>query len=100
MLRWKRTVLDEVRARARAGQVVLTEKARRELDQLALEGIDEDDLLDALRGLEAGDLERRLRSQITGEWLYVFRPKVQERVLYLKVAVRTNCVVISFHDDR
>jgi hypothetical protein len=33
------------------------------------------------------------------EWLYVFKPEVAGTVVYLKLIVRADCVVISFHDD-
>jgi hypothetical protein len=35
----------------------------------------------------------------TGEWMYVFKPWVVETLVYLKLVVRAECVVISFHDD-
>ena len=31
--------------------------------------------------------------------MYVFKPKFGETVLYVKVLLRTNCVLISFHED-
>jgi len=41
----------------------------------------------------------RLRSSITNEWLYVFKPTVAAMVLYLKVAIRQDCIVVSLHED-
>ena len=40
-----------------------------------------------------------MASFTTGESLYVFSPVVAGVVLYLKLVVRTHCVVISFHED-
>jgi len=31
--------------------------------------------------------------------MYVFKPKVAGSVLYVKVILRTNCILISFHED-
>ena len=50
-------------------------------------------------GLTAADSVGRQRSNSTGEWLYVFKPEVAGSVLYVKVVLRANCVVISFHED-
>lgn len=99
MARWKAVALGEIQRLTRAGRVVLTNKARRELDQLAEHLIDEDDLPEILLGLRGPDLVRRVLSRDRQEWLYVFKPEVLELTLYLKVAIRTNCVVISFHED-
>jgi len=33
------------------------------------------------------------------EWLYVFKPRVAGIALYVKLIVRIECVVISFHED-
>ena len=41
----------------------------------------------------------RGESEHTPEWLYVFKPRVASVVLYVKLIVRTDCVVISFHED-
>jgi hypothetical protein len=31
--------------------------------------------------------------------MYVFKPAVADTVVYLKLVVRTACVVVSFHED-
>jgi hypothetical protein len=31
--------------------------------------------------------------------MYVFKPSVAGTVVYLKLLVRTACVVVSFHED-
>jgi hypothetical protein len=35
----------------------------------------------------------------TGEWMYLFKPLLAETALYVKVILRNECVVISFHED-
>ena len=45
------------------------------------------------------DLAGRKRSDQRGEWMYVFKPVVAGMVVYVKLIVRTNCVLISFHRD-
>lgn len=42
----------------------------------------------------------RTASKKTGEWMYMFKPRIGEVIVYVKVIVRTNCVVISFHEDQ
>ena len=42
----------------------------------------------------------RLVSRETDEWLYVFKPRIAGIVLYVKVVLRADCVVISFHEER
>ena len=46
------------------------------------------------------DAACRLRSARAGEWLYVFKPKVGQWIIYLKVAVRDDCIVVSFHESQ
>ena len=38
-------------------------------------------------------------SKETGEWMYVFRPSVGGVIVYVKVVLRADCVVISFHEE-
>ena len=45
------------------------------------------------------DFAERLESEATGEWMYVFKPVVAGTVVYLKLVVRAECVVVSFHED-
>jgi Motility quorum-sensing regulator, toxin of MqsA len=93
---WLTTALKRIRKLARARKVAFTLKALRELTEL---GFDQDDACDVLAGLTGADCERRQRSIATGEWLYVFKPEVAGSVLYVKVILRANCVLISFHED-
>ncbi len=98
MSSWTPRVVRRVRELAVAGNVRFTHKALYELAGLEL-GIDQEDVLRLLRELEAGDCVGRLRSSLTTEWLYVFKPRVAATVLYLKVAIRHDCIVVSLHED-
>ena len=95
---WLSAVLRRVRRLAAAGRVRFTLKALRELAALEV-GLDEEDACAILAGLEAADSAGRLRSSTTGEWLYVFMPKVSGDTLYVKLLVRADCVVVSFHEQ-
>ena len=55
------------------------------------------DVIDVLIRLAPGASAGRIRSSVSGEWLYVFKPTVAETVLYVKVVLRSDCVVVSFH---
>jgi hypothetical protein len=79
-------------------KVRFTLKAFQELTRLDM-GLDEEDACDILARLTRGDLVGRLVSERTGEWMYVFRPSVVETVVYVKVVLRADCVVISFHEE-
>ncbi len=61
-------------------------------------GLDEEDAGDVLANLAPSDLVERLVSKKTGEWMYVFKPSVGAVVVYVKVVLRSDCVVISFHE--
>lgn len=73
-------------------------KARRELAEIEL-GLDEEDACRVLAKLAREDSAGRVASTPTGEWLYVFKPVVAGTVLYLKVILRNDCIVVSFHED-
>jgi len=62
-------------------------------------GLDEEDALQVLSRLRPGDLVGRVESERTAEWQYVFKPRVAGIALYVKLIVRIECVVISFHED-
>ena len=93
---WLPSILRGIGDLAAAGRVRFTLKALRELAALSL---DADDAVDVLRALSRTDAHGRLRTAGTGEWMYVFKPTVGEQVIYLKVAVRDECIVVSFHED-
>ena len=73
-------------------------KALQELAALDM-GLDEEDACDVLANLAQSDLFERLVSKKTGEWMYVFKPSVGAVVVYVKVVLRSDCVVISFHEE-
>ena len=93
-----RKVLTRVRELAAARKVLFTLKARRELAGLEL-GLDEEDACDMLAKLAVADWAGRLASAATGEWMYLFKPELAGTVLYVKLILRSNCVVVSFHED-
>jgi len=95
---WRWTILVRIRDLAGQGKVRFTLKALQELAALDL-GLDEEDGRQVVATLSAKDVADRLVSRQTGEWMYVFRPTVAETVVYLKLIVRTDCVVVSFHED-
>lgn len=91
-----RRVLSGIRSYLAAGRVLLTKKARREMDVLRMTP---EDVYEVLGGLTEEDFFAGIRSERTGEWMYVFKPGIVDIVVYLKVVLRDDCVVISFHED-
>ena len=81
---------------AASGDVRVTYKAGRE--GLTL-GLSPEDVRDVLAGLGVQDAAGRLTSKATGEWMYVFKPAVGKEIIYVKLVVREDCVVVSFHED-
>jgi hypothetical protein len=98
MSRWLAKALKRIRERATAREVMFTLKARRELAGLE-SGLDEEDACDILAKLTTADSAGRLKSAATGEWMYLFKPRLSGLVLYVKLVIRGNCIVISFHED-
>ncbi len=94
--RWLPKILKRIQTLAADGRLRLTYKAVREV--LAL-GLAPDDVSDVIGGLCAEDLAGRLTSRITGEWMYVFKPEVGGQIVYVKLVVREDCLVVSFHED-
>lgn len=98
MPRWLPRLLHRIAELVAENKVSFTLKARYELAALQF-GLDELDACDLLASLTAADSAGRLISRATGEWLYVFKPSLGGVVLYVKVIVRSNCIVVSFHED-
>ena len=96
--RWLPGTLKRIRRLAAAGHVRFTLKALRELAALEVE-LDEAEACAILVRLRPSDSEGRLRSEATGEWLYVFKPRLSGELLYVKLLVRTHCLIISFHEQ-
>jgi hypothetical protein len=59
--------------------------------------LDESDAGEVLASLSPTESAGRARSTHSGEWMYVFKPQVSAVPLYLKVILRDQCGVISFH---
>lgn len=96
--RWLTAVLARIRELAAQRNVRFTMKALRELAALDM-GLDEEDACDVPANLAPSDLVERLVSKKTSEWMYVFKPSVGAVVVYVKVVLRSDCVVISFHEE-
>jgi Motility quorum-sensing regulator, toxin of MqsA len=95
---WATLVLRQIRGGAAQRKVRFTLKAFQELGRLGM-GLDQDDACDVLAKLAPSDLVERIVSEQTGEWIYVFKPSVAGIVVYVKVVLRADCVVISFHEE-
>ena len=91
-------MLARIRELAAQRKVRFTLKALRELAALDV-GLDQEDACGVLMDLAPGDFVERLVSRKTGEWMYVFKPTAAGTVVYVKVVLRHDCVVISFHDE-
>ena len=96
MAGWLRKVLKRIHELAAEGGYSLTYKALREAESL---GLAPEDVQDVLVRLGASDSAGRVASGTTGEWMYVFKPEVGVRILYVKLIVRDGCIVVSFHED-
>jgi len=75
-----------------------TLKAQQELALLGW-GFDTEDACQVIAALTARDFAGRLVSSITGEWMYVFKPPISGVVLYIKLVLRSDCLIVSFHED-
>jgi len=95
---WLPRVLTRIRALANERRVWFTLKARRELALLG-DGLDEGDACELLAALTAQDSAGRLKSRETGEWMYIFKPTLDDKLLYVKILLRADCIVVSFHED-
>ena len=93
---WLPKLLTRIHDVAASGKVHLTLKAEQEALGL---GLAPEDVRDVIGGLSAADSAGRLVSRATGEWLYVFEPVVGGRRLYVKIALRGDCTVVSCHED-
>jgi hypothetical protein len=52
--------------------------------------------LENFRRLRVAGSNGRLRSEHTGEWLYVFLPRIAGETLYVKLLLRADCRMVSF----
>lgn len=96
MRRWLSKTLTRIHELAALAKVRLAYKAEREALTL---GLAPADVRDVVAGLSPADSAGRLASRTTGEWMYVFKPEVGGHVIYVKLVLREDCVVVSFHED-
>ena len=82
---------------AERGRVLATRKAVQELEDLDV-SLHPSDIRELLLDLKSSDAVKRLKSDVDGTWLYVFGVEVEGLKVYLKLAVRNDCVVISIHE--
>jgi hypothetical protein len=95
---WATAILRRVKRLAAERKVRFTLKAFQEVARLGM-GLDEEDVCNVLANLRPNDVAGRLASDKTGEWMYVFNPSIGGTDLYVKVVLRGDCVVISFHEQ-
>ena len=96
--RWLPAIVLRIRELSAQRKVHFTMKALGELAQLGM-GLDEEDACDVLASLIASEFDERLHATKTGEWMYVFTSDVGGVLVYVKVILRADCIVISFHEE-
>ena len=96
--RWLAAVLASIRELAAQRRVYFTLKALGELAALGM-GLDEEDAREVLAQLVAEEFVERLRSKRTGEWMYIFKAEVGGVLIYIKIILRADCVIVSFHEE-
>lgn len=89
-------VLQRIRTLAAKRKVRFTLKALQELADLGMDSLDACETMQALKAL---DFVERFASQTTGEWMYVFKPQVGGILIYVKLILRNDCLIVSFHED-
>ena len=98
MPRWLFRVLGQVRGLADQGGIAFTFKAFAEPSDFN-PPLEMYEACEVLAHLTPAEFIRRVWSHQTGEWLYVFKPQIWGMPTYVKLALRDECVVISFHKD-
>jgi hypothetical protein len=96
MARWLTKVLRRIQEHALQRRLRLTAKAAREIAAL---GLGPEDVRDVLMGLNSADSTGRKLSDVTGEWMYVFKRLGGGDAIYIKLILRNESVVVSFHED-
>lgn len=69
------------------------------INEMGLLGLDATDGCEALTGLEVADFHQVLVSELTAEEMYVFKPWIGGLPCYIKLILRSRCVIVSFHED-
>ncbi|MBN1656167.1 MAG: type II toxin-antitoxin system MqsR family toxin [Deltaproteobacteria bacterium] len=98
MAQWLSRILKRIKELAAQHRVRLTYKALYEMALIEY-GLDYEDVCHVLSKLTTHDFDARIVSETTKEWMYVFKPGISNTVIYLKVILREDCVVVSFHED-
>ncbi len=98
MPNWLPSILHRLQDLASRGRVRFTVKALEEIEELSSE-LSIEEVYFVLANLQQDDFVERFVSEKTDEWMYVFKPLVEDEVIYVKVILRTDCVLISFHED-
>jgi hypothetical protein len=93
---WLPKILVRIHDLVKQRKVHITLKAQRESASL---GLDLTDVCEILAQLTGNDSTGRLRSASTNEWMYIFKPNIMTIVLYMKLILRNNCVIVSLHED-
>ena len=93
---WLPRILRRIHEFAKQRRVRITLKAQRESAAL---GLDPTDVCDILGQLTRNDSAGRFRSTSTNEWLYIFKPRITGMVLYVKLVLRSDCLIVSCHED-
>lgn len=88
--------METLRRHVKNGTVRWTTKAVGEFTAL---GLTEPAAFEIVESLTAEDLVGCTKSESSGEELHVFKTLFDELLLYIKIAFRAECVVISFHED-
>lgn len=96
MASWKAKALTTLRKHLEQNTIQFTEKARSELAALDLYELD---AVEMMAEFTSSELVDRIQSTSSGEPLYVFKPRLGNSRLYVKMAFRSYCDVISFHPD-
>ena len=98
MVSLPKEILLLIQSLAKEGKVSFTYKAVREIAMLEI-GLDETDVCEILKEIKATDSFEKIKSKISDEWMYVFKVSVATTLVYLKLILRDNCIVISCHED-
>lgn len=62
-------------------------------------GLDEDDIITAVLGLECGDLYKTMQSiAVPGLWQDVYHIRYNGYLLYIKLQISISAIVISFKE--
>lgn len=62
-------------------------------------GLTEPAAFEIVQSLTARNLVARITSETSGEELHVFKTLFDDLLVYIKIAFRAECIVISIHED-